>query len=112
MPVRNNAFANPYEREGFYKLHRAFGSGWRIYHNLPFLNVLEPNQGERQLLGLTNEEWDYLKKTSVDYIVCDNSDPHCRNSEIAVGLHPAKRQILVVLFPDDFTAKRLRRVPD
>jgi hypothetical protein len=60
MPVRNNAFANPYEREGFYKLHRAFGSGWRIYHNLPFLNVLEPDQDERQLLGLTNEEWDYL----------------------------------------------------
>lgn len=74
MPVRKNAFANQYERESFYKLFSAFGNDWRIYHNLPFLNVLEPNQNERQLLGLTNEEWDYLLKTSVDFVVYDGSD--------------------------------------
>lgn len=74
MPIRKSAFANEYERECFYKISRAFGNEYNIYHNLPFLNILEPNITEREALALSNEEWDYLKKTSVDYVVCNEKD--------------------------------------
>lgn len=74
MPIRNNAFANPYERESFYKLQHTFGAYWNVFHNLPFLNVLEPSPQERRELGLTEDDFDYLKKTSIDYVVCDKTD--------------------------------------
>jgi len=78
MGVRETVFGSKEERRYFTKLQEAWGSKYHIYHNLPFLNVLK---GKGALVDdsgnqfcLSDEEFDQLKKVSIDFTVCDKSD--------------------------------------
>ncbi len=81
MSVKNSVFASSSERKNFQKLQRRWGEKYRIYHNLPFLNVFDT----RNLIDVSDwrnpkpfvvEELDLgrLKKTSIDYTLCTNDD--------------------------------------
>lgn len=41
MSVKRNVFGSNTERQNFYKLSRQWEDKYRIYHNLPFLNVFD-----------------------------------------------------------------------
>lgn len=68
--VKNNVFASLAERKNYYKLIDYWGKQYKIYHNLPFLNVFEPDDTIKQ----DEYKFSYLKKTSIDYILCDDED--------------------------------------
>lgn len=81
MSVSKTVFANGAEKANFYKLKRVWGEKCNIHHNLPFLNVLNP----KDMLDIsgrlydkpeffTDEEFDMLKKTSIDFTICDFRD--------------------------------------
>lgn len=83
MGVKNNVFASKSERSNFYKLSREWSEKYRIHHNLPFLNVFNTenlldlsnlNQFKIKTISLTDIEISRLKKTSIDYTLCDNDD--------------------------------------
>lgn len=82
MGVNKNVFASRSERLNYYKLRRTWGKDYRIYHNLPFLNVFNPcelvdmSAGWQAMGQLTLNDVDLarLKKTSIDYTVCDRQD--------------------------------------
>lgn len=71
MSVRKNVFPSKSEQENYYKLGRVWGNDYRIFSNLPFLNVFDI---EDLTFSLTRSEVDWLKKTSIDYILCDKQD--------------------------------------
>jgi hypothetical protein len=83
MPVSRNVFASQSERSNFYKLSRVWGDKYRIYHNLPFLNVFpvkvsdtlfDLSQLPPRPITITNLERNRLKKTSIDYTLCNQDD--------------------------------------
>lgn len=80
MGVNDQVFASKSERENFYKLSRQWGQDYRIYHNLPFLNVFNPKDlfdlysSIPERIKLTSVEYNRLKKTSIDYTLCDKFD--------------------------------------
>lgn len=81
MGVNENAFASKSERQNFYKLCRTWGNKYPIYHNLPFLNVFNPKNliclsdwKNIRKITLTPKEIAQLKKTSIDYTLCDAND--------------------------------------
>ena len=80
MGVNDQVFASKSERENFYKLSRQWGQDYRIYHNLPFLNVFNPkdlfdlHSSIPERIKLTSVEYNRLKKTSIDYTLCDKFD--------------------------------------
>jgi hypothetical protein len=69
MKVKNTVFASQSERLNFYKLSRTWGDKYRIYQNIPFLNIFDVRETE-----LSQAVFEYLKKTSVDYVICDQED--------------------------------------
>lgn len=78
MTVKKSVFASISERQNYYKLSRQWGDKYRIYHNLPFLNVFQWDNLIDHAVGhkieLTEIEKNRLKKTSIDFILCDESD--------------------------------------
>ncbi len=78
MASKASVFASKAERTNFEKLSRAWGKKYRLWHNIPFLNVYNTSD----LLDpvtcnpLTVEPQDFqrLKKTSIDYVLCDSDD--------------------------------------
>jgi hypothetical protein len=81
MGIKTSVFASKAERENFYKLSRQWGEKWRLYHNLPFLNLFDLENlfetvpfGKKTRLVLSEVEKARLKKTSVDYTLCDTND--------------------------------------
>jgi hypothetical protein len=81
MSIKNSVFASKSERGNFYKLRRTWGSKYAIYHNLPFLNVFGTeglldlsDWRTTHLITLTELEIARLKKTSIDYTLCDEQD--------------------------------------
>ena len=90
MGTNKQVFGSGAERSNYYKLSRQWGSAYRIYHNLPFLNVfntkgllnakklgswsalLDPNEPEHLTIGDIDSQ--RLKKTSIDYTLCDTND--------------------------------------
>ena len=90
MGTNRQVFGSNAERSNFYKLSRQWGSTYRIYHNLPFLNVFntkglvnakklgswstlfDPNQPDKLAIG--DIDYNRLKKTSIDYTLCDQND--------------------------------------
>lgn len=81
MSVNKNVFASASERRNFEKLSRNWGNKYRIYHNLPFLNVFSPRDiydfsdwKRARPIELTELEIARLKKTSIDYTICDAAD--------------------------------------
>lgn len=78
MGVKHNVFASSAERENYYKLRRQWGDSHAVYHNLPFLNLFTcDNLVDWQnacTLSLTDLDRSRLKKTSIDYVLCDKHD--------------------------------------
>ncbi len=69
MGIKNRVFGSGQERDNYYKLRRQWGTSHNIYHNLPFLNVFSISE-----MGLNEIEQSRLKKTSIDYTLCDDAD--------------------------------------
>lgn len=90
MGTNRQVFGSGSERTNYYKLSRQWGRSYRIYHNLPFLNVFntkellnvkklhswealfDPNEPYKVSIG--DIDYNRLKKTSIDYTLCDASD--------------------------------------
>ncbi|MBD2184639.1 MULTISPECIES: hypothetical protein [Oscillatoriales] len=69
MGIQKTVFGSVAEKKNYDKLSRQWGDKYYIYHNLPFLQVLNT---EGISLELTYRQLEYIKKTSIDYIFCDN----------------------------------------
>jgi len=78
MGVRNTVFGSAMEKRCFRKLDETWGKDYRVYHNLPFLHVFtgkgELLDSDSQPFTLSDEEYDHLKKTSIDFTLCDQKD--------------------------------------
>ncbi len=78
MGVRKTVFGSRMERGYFQKLNETWGKYYHIYHNLPFLNVFAARtdlvDDSFKPFKLSDEEYERLKKTSIDFIVCDKKD--------------------------------------
>lgn len=78
MGVRETVFGSKEEKRYYTKLQKTWGNKLNIYHNIPFLNVI---RAKDELIGenyskfkISEEEYDQLKKTSIDFVVCDKKD--------------------------------------
>jgi hypothetical protein len=78
MGVHKTVFGSNEERRYFTKLQKEWGNKYHIHHNQPFLNVLTGRDALMDDSGnqfyLSDEEFDQLKKLSIDFTVCDKSD--------------------------------------
>jgi len=80
MGIKHQVFASKSERRNFYKLSRQWGKAYRLYHNLPFLMVLDPtnlfdlSSFPPKPTTITEFEFNRLKRTSIDYTLCDLDD--------------------------------------
>src|SRR5437899_3819924 len=80
MAAHRLVFGSKAERENYYKLRRQWGTNYHIYPNLPFLMVFNTkdlfdlSNWEFKKIELTEIEWNRLKKTSIDYTLCDEQD--------------------------------------
>lgn len=71
MGIKKNVFASSPERHHFKHLIKEWGGKkYNLYHNLPFLNIFDVS-GNRDL---SDKEKDFLKKSSIDYTICDKQD--------------------------------------
>jgi hypothetical protein len=80
MGVKKSVFASQTEKENYQKLRRVWADKYSIYHNLPFLNIfdtlnlLDPatlRNWRFRHLKLSGQDIARLKKTSIDYTLCD-----------------------------------------
>ena len=81
MSVKKSVFASKSDRENFTKLSREWAKKYNIYHNLPFLNVFDTSLlfdfsdwDKLKQIQLSELEFSRLKKTSIDYTLCDFND--------------------------------------
>jgi hypothetical protein len=78
MGVRATVFGSKEEKRYYLKLQKTWGDKCIIYHNMPFLNVFTAKEellgNNLEIFQLTDEEYDQLKKTSIDYVICDKKD--------------------------------------
>ncbi|MBN1436303.1 MAG: DUF2726 domain-containing protein [Sedimentisphaerales bacterium] len=72
MGVRKSVFGSSMEKQCFRKLRETWGENYNLYHNLPFLNVFTTKDND--LVQVSEEEYDRLKKTSIDFTLCDKND--------------------------------------
>jgi hypothetical protein len=66
MGIRKYVFASRAERNSYEKLARSWGKSHEIESNLPFLNVFLIDD-----LNLSDEDAERLKKTSIDFTLCN-----------------------------------------
>ena len=94
MSINRTVFGSRPERANYYKLRRAWGSTYNVYHNLPFLNVFSISD-----MNLSGIEKSRIKKTSIDFTLCDANDSPLICIEfdglydgvnIGAGYHPAR----------------------
>lgn len=78
MGVRETVFGSNEEKRYFSKLQKTWGEKLNIYHNIPFLNVFtakdELIDENLNIFKLSEDEYDKLKKTSIDFVICDKKD--------------------------------------
>jgi len=79
MGIKNTVFPSKSERENYYKLSRTWGTDYRIYHNLPFLHVFTTDNlvdysFPNNPIEITDKNIALLKKTSIDFSICDSND--------------------------------------
>lgn len=80
MAAQKLVFASKSERLNYYKVKRQWGQDYNLYHNLPFLRVFNSKDlfdlstKELKRIELTKIDWSRLKKTSIDYTLCDKDD--------------------------------------
>lgn len=80
MGVKKQVFASAAEYANYQKLDSRWGDKYNLSHNLPFLNVFDlhdlvDTSGWPHVAPLTISDIDQarLKKTSVDYVLCDSN---------------------------------------
>lgn len=77
MGVKQTVFGSRAERVNFQKLESRWGEKHDLWHNLPFLNLftreplIDPDSLDLRSLVISDLDWQRLKKTSVDYVLCD-----------------------------------------
>ncbi|MHB8078352.1 MAG: hypothetical protein ACYDIE_03755 [Candidatus Krumholzibacteriia bacterium] len=64
MRPKESVFGSKAERRRYQQLTKTWSRTCNIHHNLPFLQVLEGRD------SVSDEEYELLKKTSVDFTVC------------------------------------------
>lgn len=80
MGVKKSVFASKAERRAFEHLSRQWGEKYRIYHNLPFLNVFDTaelidfSDWNFTKIKISEIDLSRLKKTSIDFTLCDETD--------------------------------------
>jgi hypothetical protein len=81
MGVRKSVFASKAERRAFEHLSREWGAKYPLYHNLPFLNVFDTSEltdfsdwRVPKKIQLNEIDLSRLKKTSIDFTLCDEAD--------------------------------------
>lgn len=82
MAIRKSVFGSNSEKRNYEKLCRVWGESYSIYHNLPFLNIVDLNNLQKiipgppyfEKLDVTEIEASRIKKTSVDFTLCDKKD--------------------------------------
>jgi hypothetical protein len=84
MSVKKTVFGSKAERAYYYELKRQWGGEYQVFHNLPFLFVFAPNNlidprscwsaSGPASIHLTPIELSRLKKTSIDFTLCDHHD--------------------------------------
>ncbi len=78
MGVNKQVFGSDQERRVFQRLNRTWGGKYKIHHNLPFLNVFNTDNlislDTGKQLRLSESDRDKLKKTSIDFVLCDSND--------------------------------------
>lgn len=72
MGICENVFGSNKEKHLYQELCKTWGNNYKIYHNLPFLNVFTVKTDET--LICSDEEYEKLKKTSIDFTLCDKKD--------------------------------------
>jgi hypothetical protein len=73
MGIKKNVFGSKQERRHYIQLQKTWGDKYNIYHNLPFLAVFAAKE-EMLDSKLSDAEYDLLKKTSIDFTICDKHD--------------------------------------
>ncbi len=77
MGTNETVFASRAERSNHRKLESRWGDRYNVWHNLPFLNVftrenlINPDINDIRALTIPDTDWQRLKKTSIDYVLCD-----------------------------------------
>jgi len=77
LGVYKSVFASAAERSNFAKLRRQWGDSYDLWHNVPFLNIFtrEPlfdfDAFPPVRATISDRDWQRLKKTSVDYVLCE-----------------------------------------
>lgn len=80
MGIRKSVFGSRSERTNYEHLCRIWGDSYRVYHNLPFLNIFDTSElydfSEWSLrpVALDDVDRSRLKKTSVDFTLCGDRD--------------------------------------
>jgi hypothetical protein len=81
MGIQKTVFADKSEKKNYDKLTRTWSEQYKIYHNLPFLNVFTLENlidftdfKNPKPIELDEDEITALKHTSIDYVLCDSSD--------------------------------------
>lgn len=71
--VRKSVFGSAAEREHFGHLVEKWSKQSNVYHNLPFLQVFDLEKLVK-ILRLDEIAISRLKKTSIDFVLCDKND--------------------------------------
>jgi hypothetical protein len=77
MGTNKTVFASRAERSNHRKLESQWGDRYNVWHNLPFLNVftrenlINPDFNDLRALIIPDTDWQRLKRTSIDYVLCD-----------------------------------------
>lgn len=78
--VKSTVFASRPEKKYYHKLQTRWEEQYRVYHNLPFTAVFNVNCGinksktsDKEIM-ISNSQWQYLLKTSIDFVLCDIYD--------------------------------------
>lgn len=66
MSIKKSVFASKSEERGFRSIEHQWGDTYRLFPNLPFPNIFEPDATIRDTSN-------FFYKTSVDYTLCTNS---------------------------------------
>mgnify|MGYP001575145147 FL=1 len=81
MGVRDRVFGSKSEAVNYYKLRRTWGEKYHIYHNLPYMNVLNfenlvdlSDWTHPKPIILNDLDKSRLKKTSIDFTLCDKNE--------------------------------------
>lgn len=78
MGVKQTVFGSKEEKKYFRKLQKTWGEKLNIYHNMPFLNVFTARDELIDVSGnifkISEEEYEKLKRTSIDFVICDKKD--------------------------------------